>query len=566
MNSPPGAFHAALLAVSRLATRAAEPHEVADQALHVIADTLQAETGLLALVDPNDTTLELVAVRGVATSLLRRKLQMRQGLLGWTAYQRRPALAPDALSDWRCANGPERLAVEMACPMEDDGQLVGVISLGRRTGNPWGPPDLDMFAALVAEATRVVQVCYHMRQLRTKAGQLSVLIDIGQRLVARVDQKDLLEIVARDALRLTGCQSASVLLVGGDRDVLAPAVALGFEPAPNDGQPYPLRDTLAGTVVQTRKQLEVPVVLSQDYFECLDVPRGQPVRSLLATPMIAENEVIGTLTLHSEETRRFANDEKRLLLALASLAAVAVRNVRLYARTFEAEETLQRHEKLTTLGLLAAEIAHEIRNPLTVLKLLFGSLGLEFPPEDPRRKDVEIIRDKMDQLEGIVGRVLSFGRSSGAMFSRWSLGELIADTLLLVRHKLRQSQVEAVYEPPEHPVWVEANRGQIQQVLLNLVINAVQAMPQGGRLVLRCRAAGELPAPRAIVEIEDSGHGIPEGIAPRIFDSFLSGRPDGTGLGLAITRRILLSHRGDIEVARTGPDGTLMRFRLPLAG
>jgi signal transduction histidine kinase len=259
---------------------------------------------------------------------------------------------------------------------------------------------------------------------------------------------------------------------------------------------------------------------------------------------------------------RFANDEKRLCAALASLGAVAVQNARLYARIFQSEESLRKNEQLTTLGLLAAEIAHEIRNPLTVLKLLFGGLGLDFNNDDPRRTDMRVIGEKLDQLEAIVTRVLNFAKAPSSLHTRCGLAEIVEDTLVLIRLKLAQSKIQVWFDPPPRPLVVDGHKGQLQQVLLNLLINAMQAMPDGGSitLVLAPGAGGT-----AVLDITDTGAGIPDDIRGRIFDSFLSGRSGGTGLGLAIARRVLLSHHGDIALVATNPAGTTMRITLPLA-
>jgi signal transduction histidine kinase len=112
---------------------------------------------------------------------------------------------------------------------------------------------------------------------------------------------------------------------------------------------------------------------------------------------------------------------------------------------------------------------------------------------------------------------------------------------------------------------VEVHKGQIQQVLLNLLINATHAMPNGGTIQLTL-AVDERPGAHFVhIDLADTGTGVAEAIRERIFDSFLSGRPDGTGLGLAIAKRILLSHHGDISLLRTSPAGTVMRVSLPVA-
>jgi len=152
--------------------------------------------------------------------------------------------------------------------------------------------------------------------------------------------------------------------------------------------------------------------------------------------------VLGVLAVFTDRPHRFDNDEKRVCATLANLGAVALQNARLYARVFQSEETLRKQEQLTTLGLLAAEIAHEIRNPLTVLKLLHGGLGMDFAAEDPRRTDLRVIGEKLDQLESIVTRVLNFAKAPTSLHSRWSLSDIIADTLVLVRPKLAQAKAQ----------------------------------------------------------------------------------------------------------------------------
>jgi signal transduction histidine kinase len=141
------------------------------------------------------------------------------------------------------------------------------------------------------------------------------------------------------------------------------------------------------------------------------------------------------------------------------------------------------------------------------------------------------------------------------------LPDIIGDTLVLVRPKLAQAKIHLLYEPPTTAMVVDANKGQIQQVLLNLLLNATQAMPDGGAIALSLATADGA----VTLDLADTGTGIPESVQSRMFDSFFSGRPDGTGLGLAIAKRILQAHHGDIALISTGPGGTTMRVTLPLA-
>ena len=190
-----------------------------------------------------------------------------------------------------------------------------------------------------------------------------------------------------------------------------------------------------------------------------------------------------------------------------------------------------------------------------------GPLGADFSPADPRRRDLEIITEKIEQLESLVTRVLSFGRAPVTLHSRWSLDEILSDTHHLLRAKLSQAGVILHYTPPASPLAVEVNKGQLQQVFLNLVLNALHAMPQGGDLRITCLPEG----PAVHIDLADTGGGIPPEVQPRIFESFLSTRAGGTGLGLTIAQRIVKDHHGELKLVATGPRGTTMRVTLPVA-
>jgi signal transduction histidine kinase len=339
----------------------------------------------------------------------------------------------------------------------------------------------------------------------------------------------------------------------------------GRAEAPAHEGDLPLRSCLIASAVHTRKPVAFADIQSAVFADLADIPRDRALQSVLAAPMLYEGEVLGVLAVYNDRVRRFDNDEKQLCSALASLGAVALQNVRLYSRVFESEASLRKNERLTTLGLLAAEIAHEIRNPLTVLKLLQGGLGEDYPEGDPRKTDLRVMGEKLDQLESIVTRVLNFAKAPTSLHARCSMNEIVEDTLVLMRLKLAQSKVAIRYEPPPRPLVVDAHKGQLQQVLLNLLINAMQAMLDGGEIAIELRSEARGTTTYAVLDMIDTGTGIPEAIRGRIFDSFLSGRADGTGLGLAIAQRVLLSHHGDIALVATGPDGTTFRVRVPLA-
>ncbi|MFZ9683509.1 MAG: GAF domain-containing protein [Cephaloticoccus sp.] len=556
----------ALYRIAALATGPAEHTAVARAALAAVMEALRADGGSLLIINPESNRLEFEATHQLNVGPGSPGLELGQGLPGWAALHGQPILVGQVAQDNRYRPMRDATQCQMAAPLAVDERILGVIALDRDAPDSFTEADLARLIRLADETARVLRRLWLLEQLEGKGRQLETLITTGQSLVGKLESQELFDSLTRDACHMLGGRSAALFLHDNARDTVR-CVSLhtptGVAAPTGD---LPADSCLVAATVRTSRQTEFGDIQSPEFRSLADLPDDPALHSVLITPLIYEHDVLGVLALFSERVQRFDNDAKRLCAGLANLGAVALENARLYARVFQSEETLRKNEQLTTLGLLAAEIAHEIRNPLTVLKLLHGGLGLDFPEHDPRRTDMRVISEKLDQLEAIVMRVLQFGKSpSSGLHSRWAIVDIVNDTLVLVRLKLAQAKIRLHFETPGVSPVVEGHKGQLQQVLLNLILNSTHAMPDGGTISLSVGTRDQAGLPCATLDIIDTGNGIPPNIANRIFDSFLSGRPDGTGLGLAIAKRILLSHRGDIALAATGPGGTTMRITLPLA-
>jgi signal transduction histidine kinase len=555
----------ALYRISTLTGRIDDPREALKAILTVSIETLGAFSGSISLLNPDTGKLEIDVHQGLFNDTDEVSLRLGQGITGWVAFHGRPQLVRDVAADARYISIRKEVRSEMAAPMvEAGGQILGVINLdGDRIG-AFNDADLALLIRICDEATAVMRRLWQLRHLSGKARQLESLITIGQSLVGKLEQQELFDTITRDARVITNTRACAFYLYDSSRETLRLISLTNSVIIPLPEPDLPAASCLVAATIHTRKQVEFINIQSPEFLDVVDLPRDPALRSMLAAPVLYENEVIGVLAVFTDRVHRFNNDEKRLVAALASLGAVALQNSRLYSRVFQSEESLRKNEQLTTLGLLAAEIAHEIRNPLTVIKLLFGYLDLDFPADDPRRTDVRVISEKLDQLEAIVSRVLNFAKAPSSLHSRWTLADMVSDTIVLIRLKLAQHKIQLRFEPPPRPLVVDVHKGQIQQVLLNLLINSTQAMNDGGVITIRCSTEDRGGSRFALIDVTDNGRGIPEGLRAHIFDSFLSGRSDGTGLGLAIAKRIMLSHHGDINLLDSGPGGTTMRIALPL--
>lgn len=554
---------AALYEIASLASGDLETDALLQKILGCATRLFGASAGYIALLDPDTGKLEIEAQKNLPDDAREFALRPGQGITGGVFYHAKPCLVADVAAEPRYISIRPGVGCVMAAPLEDGaGRVLGIINLDHERTGAFGGDDLAVFARLAREAASVITRLWQFGQLSNKARQFESLIDIGRTFVAKIEQHELLDALVRDTRLVAQCHACALYLYDPGRGtVTLPAWSSARGDEPWTKAEIPLDSSLVASVIHTRRQLDFADVRGPDYFELADIPRDGEVRSVLASPMILEEEILGVLAVFTDHAHRFSNDEKRLLDALAGLGVVALQNARLYTRVFQGEALLRKNEQLTTLGLLAAEIAHEIRNPLTVIKLLHGNLGLDFPAPDPRGTDVRVIGEKLDQLEAIVSRVLNFAKAPGSVHSRRSLADIVEDTAVLIRLKFAQHKIKLYYEPIPARWTVDVNKGQIQQVLLNLLLNSMQAMPDGGVISLGARAEGGAVR----IDISDTGPGVAEEVRGRLFGSFLSGKPGGTGLGLAIAKRIMNAHHGDIALLATGASGTTFRLTLPLA-
>jgi hypothetical protein len=227
------------------------------------------------------------------------------------------------------------------------------------------------------------------------------------------------------------------------------------------------------------------------------------------------------------------------------------------------ERRLVQADKLSSIGLLAAGVAHEVNTPLAVISTYAQMLARQVSGDEQKARLLEKIAKQTFRASEIVNSLLSFSRVSPTAFDEVSLNRVVQETLALVEHQLTESGIRVQLDLDEHLPPVRANVGKLQQVFLNLFLNARDAMETGGTLEIRSRGDGDLVR----IEVADSGHGIPPENLPRIFDPFFTTKPGrkGTGLGLSVTYGIVREHGGRIEASSPPGGGTVFQLEFPAA-
>jgi len=225
------------------------------------------------------------------------------------------------------------------------------------------------------------------------------------------------------------------------------------------------------------------------------------------------------------------------------------------------EESVRRKDRLAAVGRVAAGLAHEIRNPLGAMRGAIQVLDAGTPQESRQSSLMDIILKESDRLNSIITNFLGYARPAAADFAETNIGEAITDTMTLLRHSPDVKETHDLIEDlGTRPISISADQAQLKQIFWNLSRNALQAMPDGGKLVVRLET---IPNNRIRIVFEDTGHGMPPEQVEQLFEPFSTSTSGGTGLGLSIVYQIVKDHNGIINVRSREGVGTMITVELP---
>jgi signal transduction histidine kinase len=280
------------------------------------------------------------------------------------------------------------------------------------------------------------------------------------------------------------------------------------------------------------------------------------IDAALVVPCLLEDRVIAFFALGPKMSEdHYTDEDLRLLKVLANQAAITLDHTRSYQRIKidleAAERQLERSQRLASLGTLTAGVTHEIRNPLTVIRAETERLTNELRDPAYLQQFRDLLLKHIDRISGIVERMLGLAKEKPKREEAVDLNELITSTLQLcaISRISVKSELGPIYP-------VKGDPEALQEIFVNLIQNAIEAMPEGGTLTLRSFNEDH----RVVVEVGDTGKGIPEEIREKIFDPFYSTRHEGVGLGLSIVYRIVREHGGDIKVHSAVGKGSIFRL------
>ena len=558
-----------LYQVSNVIHSTLEPQEALQLIVSEAVRLVRASSGSVVLINPTTDFLEIHASQNLPSAATRLKLRVGEGITGWVARNGKPARVGNVIEDPRYVMARRGVRSELAVPLEVNGETRGVLNVDSDRADAFAAEDQELLQELALQAAKVIQNTWLYEQLRLKVHLFESLASVSRTINSTLNLDEALQAITREACLLMHARMCSLMMLDEDGEWLDLRASYGAGEAYIKKPRLAVGDSLLGVVVRRKKPMQVTNVQASTRYQHVEIARREGLVSLLSVPLLFAGHAIGTLSVYTSRPYNFSNEEIRIVGALAELSAIAIEKARLYERVVDVEEQLRQNEKLSALGLLAAEVAHEIRNPLTVMKLLYHSLDLKFPEGDPRSKDARIIDAKIEHLNKIVEQILAFARTTEPKLAPVNLNELVDELGLLVRHKLANQNIRLVRQlHPELPM-VMGDAPQLEQAFLNLILNAAEAMPEGGTLTIKSHPA-RLPrssphTTHVTVKFRDTGGGMSKEVQKRAFTAVLSTtKAKGTGLGLAIVGRIIETHRGSIRIKSQLGQGTSIGLTLPV--
>jgi signal transduction histidine kinase len=464
----------------------------------------------------------------------------------------------------------------LGLPVKVGDRVLGVLVFNTQGPRTYSKAEIAYLSAFADQAAIAIENARLYEATRRAAQEAQSLYEVGHSLTTSLDPREVLHLISVKTTELLGTPHAQVVLWDEETKTLRFGAAYGTEAEKVKQQVFRLGEGVNGIVAETRKPL-----LVNDYQR---FPKRRPnmtdLVAVIGVPLLYRGRLLGVLTSHATQAGTiFTEDHLALLTSFANQAATAIDNARLYdalrrtseelefrveARTRElreAHEELVRRERLALVGQLAGGVGHELRNPLGAIGNAVYYLRMRLGGgEDMKvQKHLAILETEVRRANKIVTDLLDFSRVKQPSRAPAQLNAIIRD--ILARQPQPSSvklELDLIESLP--PILVDPD--QVGQVVLNLVINAIEAMPDGGTLTIRTWSTSDA----VVASVSDTGVGIPPENLEKIFQPLFSTKTKGIGLGLAVSRQLIDANGGALSVESQIGKGSTFTAIFPIEG
>ncbi|MBN1177719.1 MAG: GAF domain-containing protein [Anaerolineae bacterium] len=459
----------------------------------------------------------------------------------------------------------------LAVPFSAGGEVIGVIAVESYRPNAFDAADLAFYTAIAGRLGAALENARLYMTARARAKEMSRLNEIGRALTSSLDLSTVLRAAMSQIQRLFLAESVLLFQLDAQTGALRVLRAMeGNEPVETDRHLPPGAGVAGWASTHGQPVLVQDAQADPRFSEQEDRCPDGPTRALMAVPLVTSERAIGVIEVGSGEAGIYTRREMNTLQALAATLAVALDNAYLYEQMKallqereRAQAQLIQAEKMAALGRLAASVAHEINNPL---QAAIGCMGLALETLDYQEEAEEylrVARDEVRRAARTVSQMRDLARPQPVEREPVDVNALLERAVQLIQKQCLDGGIAVRWEPATDLPQVFVVSDQIQQVFLNLVLNAVEAMPDGGELRVTAR---RVERPTGVqIRFTDTGVGIEADVLPHIFEPFYSTKASGTGLGLATSYSIIESHSGYLSVESVKGNGSTFEVWLPVS-
>ncbi|MEZ0313572.1 MAG: GAF domain-containing protein [Myxococcota bacterium] len=499
---------------------------------------MRAARTTLFIHDPEANEIWSKIAEGIEVREIR--LRVGQGIAGWVAIHRKPAIVVDAYADERFnpavdkATGFRTRSVAAAPLLDPEGKLLGVVQVLNRRGGPFNEQDMGLLTAIAAQIAFVLENARLSEELLKRNHELDLLYALEQEASASHEVRGLL--------------TSALGLVCDQLNARAAAVLL----RPARGAPVIYR-------LEGKRELSVAAVTADEPLALVaDYGASMPEHSILRVPLVWDRRIIGAFEVSQPEPRGngragFEDDDIKTMTVVAAQLSRVITN---------ADERLQRNtnERLAAVGQMLASVAHDLRTPMTVVSGYAQLMGEEEDDPSQRTYRCNRILTQIDEMMAMIGDLLAFARGDSRLRAGdVKLESLAADLQETLRHACDPRGIKLAIE--RKPGVAVVDQGRVKRILHNLAKNAIDVMRRGDGLFIDLQTSDE----GLHLTVRDQGPGMNEATRARIFEPFFTDKAGGTGLGLAIVKRFVEDHSGTIAVKSAPGQGTTVEVLLPHA-
>jgi signal transduction histidine kinase/DNA-binding response OmpR family regulator len=526
-------------------------NELLYKIVSLATQVIDAQTGSIMLIQPEDSTLTIKASIGLDANIIRQtKLRLGSSIAGYVAQNGEPLMVEDIRDDSRFSHLSKKhySTRSLLCvPLKVKDKILGVINLSdKKTGTPFTGEDLRLLATFASQAAIAIDDADQFDQNLNKIKELETLYEIASQLSAIENFEEVCRFIFNKIMTIMPVEF-SLWYEWNERNAeLILSLCLGCE---NPGR-KPI-------VSISKDEIIDPEKINQRIKDSLKDDSGfsAHLASLISLPIVAEKSIHGVLCVGNRRQNNLSSEQIRLLsIIISQLASI-----------YEKQKSLLHINRLVTMGNLVSEITHDVKKPLTNIRGTLQVLRGKLPEINNQDKYFNLVEEEIFRLDGLLKEIVNFSNPYKFELEKRDIALVLNRALKLVEHDLLSRGIVLRKGYQEGNI-VLVDKNQMIEVFLNIILNAIEAMPNGGELMVKTSRKSDTTSGKEFIQItiSDTGCGISPENLNQIFDRYFTTKKEGTGLGLAVVERIVKSYGGFVTVSSEPKKGTSFSVNLPL--